>query len=57
MLRKFVQGTLAIAIPLAMLVALAAEASARGGKGGGPDPILGPQSCFWKTRNWHCRPL
>ena len=31
------------------------DANARGRRGGG-GLELGPNSCFWKTRNWHCRP-
>ena len=56
MTKKIIQGLLAIAIPLGMLVAMAAEANARGGRGGA-SPILGPQSCYWKTKNWQCRQL
>ena len=57
MSKKFIQGLLAIAIPFGMLMTIAVEANARGGRGGGVDPILSPQSCYWKRKNWFCRPL
>ena len=51
---KFImQAVVAIAFQLAVLPAMAAE----------PDtidnlrPSLGPNSCYWKTRNWNCSPL
>ena len=53
MAKKIIHGVMAVAIPVAMAMAIAAEARA----GNHPDPILGPQSCYWKTKNWFCRPL